>query len=156
MVAVARRYPMFVLPLPRGDGGGAEGERGGVVELHLLQWTFPTADSSTVLFTSLEEYKLHGEFAVPHTTLTHHCELAGREGKAGDRGKGLVLAQGQVVPDRGVSVAQAQWLVVALQRFYGVQQGPDAARRQRMLALFSSGDSTFSVDGLIAEVEKAE
>ena len=157
MAAVAQRHPMFVLPLPRGGGGGGEGAGGGVVELHLLQWTFPTADSSTVLFTSLEEYKLHREFAVPHTTLTHHCELAGREGKiGGGRGKGLVLAQGQVVPDRGVSVAQAQWLVVALQRFYGVQQGPDAERRQRMLALFSSGDSTFSVDGLIAEVERAE
>ena len=156
MVAVARRYPMFVLPLPRGDGGGAEGERGGVVELHLLQWTFPTADSSTVLFTSLEECKLHGEFAVPHTAFTHHCELAGREGEGGDKDKGLVLAQGHVIPDRGLSVAQAQWLVVALQRFYGVQQGPDPARRQRMLALFSSGDSAFSVDALIAEVGKAE
>ena len=114
MVAVARRYPMFVLPLPRGDGGGAEGERGGVVELHLLQWTFPTADSSTVLFTSLEEYKLQGEFAVPHTVFTHHCELAGREGEGGDKDKGLVLAQGHVMPDRGLSVAQAQWQVVAL------------------------------------------
>ena len=60
------------------------------------------------------EYKLHGEFAVPHTAFTHHCELAGREDEGGEKDKGLVLAQGQVVPDRGLGVAQAQWQVVAL------------------------------------------
>lgn len=139
MAAVGKKHPMFLLPLPR-DGQG--------VEMHLLQWTFPTEHSSTVIFTTLEEYKLKGEFAQPHTTLTHHLELA--------EAKGLVLAQGQVVPDRGVTVSQAQFLVVALQKFYGAFKGPKTERRRKMLEMFSNGDETFSVEALIEEVEKPE
>ncbi|KAF8534025.1 ATP11 protein-domain-containing protein, partial [Trichophaea hybrida] len=139
MAALGRKHPMFLLPLPR-DGQG--------VEIHLLQWTFPTENSSTVIFTTLEEYKLKGEFAQPHTTLTHHLELAEE--------KGLVLAQGQVVPDRGATVSQAQFLVVALQKFYGAIKGPETERRRKMLEMFSSGDEAFSVEALIEEVEKPE
>ncbi|KAF8252796.1 ATP11-domain-containing protein [Wilcoxina mikolae CBS 423.85] len=139
MASLGKKHPMFLLPLPR-DGQG--------VEIHLLQWTFPTEYSSTVIFTTLEEYKLKGEFAQPHTTLTHHLELAEE--------KGLVLAQGQVVPDRGVTVSQAQFLVVALQKFYGAIKGPETERRRKMLEMFSSGDEAFSVEALIEEVEKPE
>lgn len=139
MATAAKKFPMFVLPLPR-DGQG--------VEMHLLQWTFPTELSSTVIFTSLEDYKLRGEFAQPHTTLTHHLELADE--------KELVLAQGQVLPERGVTVAQAQFLVIALQKFYGAFEGPDSLRRREMLEMFARGDQGFSIDAVIKEVEMAE
>ena len=139
MAAAARRAPMFVLPLARAGQG---------TEMHLLQWTFPAPLVATVMFTTLEQYKLHGEFAAPHTTLSHHLELAD------DRG--VVLAQGEAQPDSGVSVAQAQFLVVAMQKFYGAFEGPSSARRQAMLDMFARGDPEFSVDALIREVEMAE
>lgn len=138
MEALAKRHPMFLLPLPR-DGQG--------VEMHLLQWTFPSRESATVIFTSLEDYKLRGEFAQPHTTLTHHLELAD--------GHGLVLAQGQVISERGVSVDQAQLLVIALQKFYGAIESSETERRKEMLEMFTRGDEKFSIEALIAEVEKA-
>ena len=138
MEVLAKLHPMFLLPLPR-EGQG--------VEMHLLQWAFPSKDSATVIFTTLEDYKLRGEFTQPHTTLTHHLELANSHG--------LVLAQGQVVSDRGVSVEHAQLLVVAMQKFYGAIQSPVTARRREMLEMFTRGDEKFSIEALIAEVEKA-
>jgi ATP synthase F1 complex assembly factor 1 len=137
MSTLARKHPMFLLPLPR-EGQG--------VELHLLQWTFPTKDSATIIFTTLADYKLRGEYAQPHTTLTHHLELM-------DSHK-VVLAHGQVVPDRGVKVQEAQLLLVALQKFYGGIEGPQQERRRELLEQFSSGDAAFSVDALIEEMEK--
>ncbi|CCX31444.1 ATP11 protein-domain-containing protein [Pyronema domesticum] len=139
MAKLGKKHPMFLLPLPREDQG---------VEMHILQWTFPTKDQSTVIFTSLEEYRLKGEFATPHTTLTHHLELSEK--------KGLVMAQGQVAPDRGVTVAHAQFLVVALQKFYGAFKGPETERRRKMLEMFSSGDENFMLEDLIKEAEMAE
>jgi len=138
MEVLAKTHPMFLLPLPR-EGQG--------VEMHLLQWTFPSKDSATVIFTSLEDYKLRGEFAQPHTTLTHHLELA--------ESHGLVLAQGQVLSERGVNVKQAQLLVVAMQKFYGAIESPETARRREMLEMFTRGDEKFSIEALIAEIQKA-
>lgn len=137
MSTLAKKHPMFLLPLPR-EGQG--------VELHLLQWTFPTAESATVIFTTLADYKLRGEFAQPHTTLTHHLELL-------DSHK-VALAQGQVVSERGVTVKEAQLLVIALQKFYGGIEGPQQEKRRKMLEQFSRGDEAFSVDALIEEMEK--
>ncbi len=135
MADAARRHPQFVLPLPR-DGQGAE--------IHFLQWTFPTPTESTVLFTHLAEYKLRGEFSQPHTTVTHHLELAGP--------KGLVLLQGGVMDGRGVSVDEARWLLMCLQKFYGVTD--DAGPRRRLLEQFSQGDGGFRVEDLLEEAEK--
>ncbi|KAF8469079.1 ATP11 protein-domain-containing protein [Kalaharituber pfeilii] len=138
LMANARAHPMFILPLPR---------PGGAVEMHFLQWTFPHRDVVTVLFTSLAAYKLHGEFAVPHTTLTHHLELK--------QGKGVVPAQGQVVKDRGVSVKEGKWLVMALQKFYGASHdGAEGSRRIGLLETFSKGGQGFRVEDVIEEAEK--
>lgn len=114
--------------------------------MHFLQWTFPTPHSSTIIFTSLADYKLRGEFAVPHTTLTHHLELADS--------KKLVLAQGAVIQDRGVTVDEAQLLVMALQKFYAAEESHgDGQRRKSMLEQFTRGDSAFKIEKLIEEVE---
>jgi len=82
--ATAKKHPYFILPLPK-EGQGAE--------IHFLQWTFPAENTVTVLFTHLAEFKLRGEFSQPHTTITHHLELA--------ESKELVLLQGQVMEGRG-------------------------------------------------------
>jgi ATP synthase F1 complex assembly factor 1 len=133
--ATAKKHPHFILPLPK-EGQGAE--------IHFLQWTFPAENTVTVLFTHLAEYKLRGEFSQPNTTITHHLELAEE--------KGLVLLQGQVVEGRGVSVDEAKWLVMCLQKFYGV--GGEKSERRRLLELFGKGDAAFKVEDLVEEAEK--
>jgi ATP synthase F1 complex assembly factor 1 len=133
--ATAKKHPNFILPLPK-DGQGAE--------IHFLQWTFPAENTVTVLFTHLAEYKLRGEFSQPHTTVTHHLELA--------QEKEVVLLQGQVVEGRGVSVDEAKWLVMCLQKFYGV--GGEKSERKRLLELFGKGDVAFKVEDLVEEAEK--
>jgi ATP synthase F1 complex assembly factor 1 len=133
--ATAKKHPHFILPLPK-EGQGAE--------IHFLQWTFPAENTVTVLFTHLAEYKLRGEFSQPHTTITHHLELAEE--------KGLVLLQGQVVEGRGVSVDEAKWLVMCLQKFYGV--GGEKSERRRLLELFGKGDEAFKVEDLVEEAER--
>jgi ATP synthase F1 complex assembly factor 1 len=133
--ATAKKHPHFILPLPK-EGQGAE--------IHFLQWTFPAENTVTVLFTHLAEYKLRGEYSQPHTTITHHLELA--------EDKELVLLQGQVMEGRGVSVDEAKWLVMCLQKFYGM--GAQNAERKRLLEQFGKGDPAFKVEDLVEEAEK--
>lgn len=146
MAALARRHPQFVLPVPHPEQGA---------EIHFLQWTFDAAtNTSSVLFTQLAEYKARGEFAMPHTTITHHLDLAGE--------KKVVLMQGQVLEDRGVKPEDARWLVLCLQRFYGGWDGEGneqmskerAEERRRLLEWFGKGDSRFSVEKLLEESER--
>ena len=146
--ATARRHPQFILPLARhanpADDAPQEVESGGGADIHFLQWTFPTPDSATVLFTHLAEYKLRGEYSVPHTTIQHHLELA--------RDKGLVLLQGQVADDRGVSVENARGLLLTLQKFYAIED--ERPERGKLLEQFSRGDRDFKVESLVEEAEK--
>ena len=120
LLKTAKRYPQFVLPLPRTvsvsdeapDGeAGKEAQKQGY-EMHFLEWAFlppppsaPSADQSssreppaptTVLFTPLAEYKLRQEFAQPLLVLTHYTDLAAT--------KGLVLMRGDIT---GVNEAEA-------------------------------------------------
>ncbi|KAM3505411.1 hypothetical protein MY10362_002961 [Beauveria mimosiformis] len=147
MEALARRAPQFVLPVPHETQGA---------EMHFLQWVFdPSSRTSTVLFTQLAEYKTRGEFAQPHTTITHHLDLA--------HDKGLVLMQGHVVDDRGVKPEHAKWLAVCLQRFYGAweagvelegERKERAEARKQLLEWFAAGDARFSVEKLLEEAER--
>jgi ATP synthase mitochondrial F1 complex assembly factor 1 len=133
--ATAKKHPSFILPVPK-EGQGAE--------IHFLQWTFPAPDTVVVLFTHLAEYKLRGEFSQPHTTITHHLELA--------EPKGLVLLQGQVLEGKGVDVEEAKWLVMCMQKFYGI--GSEKRERRKLLESFGRGDEGFSVEELMEEAEK--
>lgn len=146
MEAEARKHPQFVLPVPHPEQGA---------EMHFLQWTFdPATHTSTVLFTQLAEYKTRGEFAVPHTTITHHLDLVAE--------KRVALMQGTVVADRGVKPDDARWLVMCLQRFYGGWDGEKndalgqerAEERKKLLEWFGKGDSRFSVEKLLEEAER--
>lgn len=148
MESLARSNPYFVLPVPHESQGA---------EMHFLQWTFdPVSKTSTVLFTQLAEYKTRGEFAQPHTTVTHHLDLI--------KDKGLVLMQGQVMEGRNVQPDHAKWLVMCLQRFYGgwEQKGDEldgqrkerAEERQKLLEWFTNGDPNFSIEKLLEEAER--
>ncbi|CCC11587.1 hypothetical protein SMACR_04572 [Sordaria macrospora] len=145
MDTLARSRPQFVLPVPHPDQGA---------EIHFLQWTWDAATAtSTVLFTQLAEYKNRGEFAQPHTTVTHYMDFSAD--------KGVVLMQGQVMEDRGVTPENAQWLLMCLQRFYGGwdgtggEQGQERANERRnLLDWFAMGDQRFSVEKLLEEAER--
>lgn len=171
----ARKHPQFVLPLPRPaaeDGSGdvkqsADGFEGAAersaVDIHFLQWGFyppagapPSPDvktanthTSTVLFTHLAAFKLHGTYAQPHTTITHHLDLADSHG--------LVLLNGSVINGRGVSVEEGRWLLMCLQKFYdheGHGGGIGREKRQGLLEKFSKGDQGFDLAELVDEAER--
>lgn len=169
----ARDHPQFILPLPRptaedsGDvktaSNGFEGGNRTAADIHFLQWSFhPPANAhlgpntktanthtSTVLFTHLASYKLHGEFAPPHTTITHHLDLADSHG--------LVLLNGSVVEGRGVSVEEGRWLLMCLQKFYdfgGHGGGIGKEKIQGLLEKFSKGDQEFKIEELVDEAER--
>jgi len=170
----ARTHPQFVLPLPRpvaDDGSGdvkqsPQGFEGGersAADIHFLQWGFhPPASApasprintlnshiSTVLFTHLAAFKVHGAYAQPHTTVTHHLDLADSHG--------IVLLSGSVVENRGVSVEEGRWLLMCLQRFYdyeGHGGGIGREKRQGLLEKFSKGDQGFNIQELVDEAER--
>jgi ATP synthase mitochondrial F1 complex assembly factor 1 len=169
----AKNHPQFILPLPRpaaDDGSGeaeqaAQGFEGGqrtAADIHFLQWGFhppavPPAPgsstahthTSTVLFTHLASFKVHGAYAQPHTTITHHLDLADSHG--------LVLLNGAVVGGRGVSAEEGRWLVMCLQKFYdfeGHGGGIGKEKRQGLLEKFSKGDHDFKLEDLVDEAER--
>jgi ATP synthase mitochondrial F1 complex assembly factor 1 len=169
----AKTHPQFILPLPRPaaeDGSGdiqqsPQGFEGGertAADVHFLQWGFhpPTqppvggvktanTHTSTVIFTHLAAFKLHGTYAQPHTTITHHLDLADSHG--------LVLLNGSIVDGRGVSVEEGRWLLMCLQKFYdfeGHGGGVGREKRQGLLEKFSNGDSGFSLEELVDEAER--
>jgi ATP synthase F1 complex assembly factor 1 len=150
LLQTAKQHPSFVLPVPREipvDGVEAareEAKTQQAAELHYLQFAHPHVDTTTLLFTSLAEFKLRGEFASPHTTVTFHQELADSHD--------LVLGQGTVVENKGVSVDEARWLVMCMQKFY--VQSEEGKGRGELLNMFTRGDSGFQVERLIDEAEK--
>jgi ATP synthase F1 complex assembly factor 1 len=150
LLQTAKQHPSFVLPVPREipveDASVAEttAKTQQAAELHYLQFAHPHVNTTTLLFTSLAEFKLRGEFASPHTTVTFHQELADSHG--------VVLGQGLVVENKGVSVDDARWLVMCMQRFY--VQSEEGRGRGELLSMFTKGDTGFQVERLIDEAEK--
>ncbi|KAK2755556.1 hypothetical protein FQN54_006496 [Arachnomyces sp. PD_36] len=177
IAAAAKSHPQFILPLPRPHSNPdpenkdaaptPEQDQQTAADIHFLQWGFhPPATASTststpqspssvnthtstVLFTHLASYKLHGAYAPPHTTITHHLDIADSTG--------LVLMNGNVDPDRGVSIQEAQWLVMCLQRFYDFGGMEGSGRKGELLRMFTRGDSEgFRVEELMDEVERVK
>ncbi|KAJ4343952.1 hypothetical protein N0V95_006502 [Ascochyta clinopodiicola] len=150
LLQTAKQHPAFVLPVPREipveqqEGEQASGQTQQAAELHYLQFSHPHVNTTTLLFTSLAEFKLRGEFASPHTTVTFHQELADSHN--------LVLGQGLVMEDRGIKVDEARWLVMCMQKFY--VQSEEGRGRGELLKQFTSGDAGFKVERLIDEAEK--
>ncbi|EMD62231.1 hypothetical protein COCSADRAFT_229425 [Bipolaris sorokiniana ND90Pr] len=150
LLSSAKQHPSFVLPIPRempadpDAAPDAQGQMQQAVELHYLQFAHPHDHTTTLMFTTLAEFKLRGEFASPHTTVTFHQELAGSHN--------LVLGQGLVVEKRGVSLDDARWLIMCMQKFY--VQTDEGKGRSELLDMFTRGDSAFKVERLIDEAEK--
>lgn len=131
---------MFILPLPRESG----------VEMHFMQFKFPETNVSHILFTSLLEYKTHGEFARPHTTVMHFEDLADE--------KGIVLMRGEVdAEQRGIGLDDARMLVMGVQKLYGAEEGSERGMvRRKLIQEFSKGSEEFDITTLMDELNRIE
>ncbi|KAI1263008.1 ATP11-domain-containing protein [Xylariaceae sp. FL1019] len=148
MQRTARLNPTFVLPVPRKEQGA---------EIHFLQWVFDAmSGTSTVLFTQLAEYKLRGEFAQPHTSITHYTDYGAEDGLSLDKNQGVALMAGTLEENRGASLQDAQFLVMLLQKFYGEEGLAARAEKRKLLEEFNTGDSNFSIEKLLEECEKLD
>lgn len=136
MLAEASRYPRFVLPLRRPPPVDAPPDSPPAYEFYFLEWAPHEAPLrrdlgpesnprlTTVLLTSLAEFKLRQTYAQPHLVLTNYTDLA--------RSHGIVLMRGEITPASGdgrywLSQEDAQMLCLGLQRFY-LTSARDAAR----------------------------
>ncbi|KAG0310404.1 hypothetical protein BGZ97_012590 [Linnemannia gamsii] len=127
MLKRSKEYPLFLLPLSHGDG----------VEFYLMQFAF-----HQVIFTSLLEYKTHGENARPFLTLTHYPELIDD--------KQVVLMHGVVSTNPKVlTLDQAQILTFGLQQYY-VSDHPE---KLQLLKDFHKRPEKFSHERLIELTE---
>lgn len=150
MLDVASKYPTFVLPVPRENAQEDEASKDPAYEFYLMEWGFhgpppePTAASdvfsstkasagpqtSTILFTPLQEYKLRQSFATPYLVVTHYTDLV--------KTHGLVLLRGEITPSGAsagvagedgarymLSQQDAQLLAIHVQRFYLWNEGSE-------------------------------
>lgn len=141
MATLARSHPMFILPLPRPTG----------VEMHFMQFKFPESNVTHILFTSLLEYKTHGEFARPHTTVMHFEDLAEE--------KGIVLMRGEIDGEQkgGVSLNDARTLVIGVQKLYGADGESERGRKRReLIEEFTRGSQEFDISKLMDELNRID
>jgi ATP synthase F1 complex assembly factor 1 len=130
MVALARKYPNFVVPLPRDIAGepATSNADAPAFEMFYLQWLFhptpsqtpastsegyretPRQPIATVLFTPLAEFKNASEWAQPQLVLTHYPDLHNNPvpstvqpppGEA--QHHPLILMRGEISPAAGTS-----------------------------------------------------
>lgn len=145
MYELSRKYPEFILPLPRQSPNGEKG-----AEMIFLQWAAlpsdtPAEDTATsVLFTSLAAYKAHGTFAQPALCVTHYTDLA--------QSHNLILLRGEITTSESsgqplMTSTDAQLLLYRLQQYYGSSEGSE---RRAVLESFH-GKGTFDVDALASK-----
>lgn len=135
MYANAFKNPSFILPLPKTEDG---------YEMHFVQWSFVGPKTTHCMLTTVAEYKLHKEYAKPHTTLMFHQDLADKTD--------LVLMNGQLEADVPLTMEEAQLLILNVQRFYGGLTDKEGSKRKlELLRDFTSGNPNFDMDKLINE-----
>ncbi|KAJ2614465.1 hypothetical protein H4S08_001698 [Coemansia sp. RSA 1365] len=128
LLSVAKKNPLFVLPLPRSEG----------IEFFFLQF-----DHHQVYFTSLLEYKTNTMHARPFLTLTHYTDFIDS--------KGLVLMRGEIDSEaRLIDTQNAQYLALQMQQFY-VTGGP---AKRSLLEQFNQNPDLFDYNKLIEAADK--
>jgi len=122
----AKKYSMFVLPIPRSQG----------YEFIVLQFF-----RNTVHFTPLLHYQVHKENAPECLTITHYTEFK--------NSKGIVLMRGEF--DKNViNTQEAQCLANQLQLYYS-QNDP---QRVKLLEQFTTKPDEFKHMELIKQIER--
>lgn len=169
----ARKYPSFILPLPRPEAQLEPPKDGAAsnvpVEFYFMEWAqypaphppsldaealfkssksqskSPNPPCTTVIFTPLQEYKLKQAYALPHLVLTHYTDLA--------HSHDLVLMRGELTPSQSdagrsmLSPSVAQILAFGLQQFYLPGQN---AQKAKLLQTFHEKPEEFSWEELIS------
>lgn len=141
-----RQNPVFVLPLPRKitatETNDVSAQEEGM-ELHYIQWQFVGPNTIHCILTSLEEFKLHNQYARPHTTLEFFTDLS--------KEKKVVLMKGTIEPNSNIKPHDAQLLLLNIQRFYGAlgEESETAKKRIKLLEAFTKASSEFNVNSLI-------
>lgn len=135
MLASARRYPSFVIPVAKSSPPEEPTPSSLPFEMQYLQWDFvkqpareprlpdflnqattgsTTIPATIVMYTPLAEYKLRQSFAQPTLILTHYTDLADSHG--------LVLMRGDITPSPSgtpkISTTEAHIMILRLQQFY--------------------------------------
>jgi ATP synthase F1 complex assembly factor 1 len=166
MIHVADKYSAFVVPVPKGEKETA-------CEFYFMQWGFhgsPPAPSasepfastrihqhplnpqtSTILFTPLQEYKLRASFATPYFVVTHYTDFA--------RTHGIVLLRGEITPSAGMgryflSQEDSQMLAIGVQKFYlwGGTDGEGEGEEARLLKVFHETPEEFRWEELLKHI----
>ncbi len=156
MYHYAINNPRFVLPLPKEDAQVDKAQKHDSVdshtpvEMHFVQWAPVGKDTLHLMITSLAAFKLHKEYAKPHTTVSFHSELKDS--------KGLVLMNGQVDKEAAVSLKDVRLLLLNLQRFYGAMGDSSDVSKQRIKLVkdFNRGSSKFDVKKFLELSESME
>lgn len=174
MVDVASKYPSFVVPIRRPKQETEEpAQNDSAYEFYFMEWGFHGAppdpkakvdlfappkpstnpQTSTVLFTPLQEYKLRQSFATPYLVLTHYTDLA--------QSHGVVLMRGEITPatsgagaDDGrfmLSQEDAHLLGLSVQKFYLWGGGEDA--RTKLLKSFHETPAEFKWEELLEHAD---
>lgn len=179
MVSIASKYPFFVIPVPREGAQVAEAqatEDQRAHEFYFMEWGFhgapleppsSTADpfakvgpsanpqTSTILFTPLQEYKLRTSFATPYLVLTNYTDLA--------QSHGIVLLRGEITPSASnngsaggdgrymLDQPDAQLLALCMQKFYLWNEG--MKDREELLKAFHEKPAEFKWEELLKHTE---
>ncbi|KAJ7456550.1 ATP11 protein-domain-containing protein [Mycena latifolia] len=181
MASAARNYPIFVVPVRRDKEPvtePSEGETEAPHEFYFLQWAFhdappipssnvdlfippstndvPPSDlnpqTSTIMFTPLQEYKLRGSFATPYLVLTMYTDLA--------RSHGVVLMRGEITPSAAAGSTgvdgryllqqeDAHRLSMGLQNFYLTGMDDRDLERQKLVKAFHETPDQFEWEELL-------
>lgn len=180
MAATGSKYSSFVVPVPRpknSDDISSVQEKGEEMayEFYFLQWDFhgyppvpsaiddpfnpprpdPSAgipQTSTVLFTPLQEYKSRGSYATPYLVLTHYTDLA--------KTHGVVLMRGEITPSSAqagtgvdgrymLSQEDGQLLSMALQKFYLWDAKDSEGAGAQLLQTFHEKPESFNWEDLL-------
>lgn len=178
MTAVASKHPTFVVPLPRQKDPAvpvAEGSEETPYEFYFMEWAShnpppePTASLNplglpssppsfspssnpavtTILFTSLQEYKIRNSFATPYLVLTHYTDFA--------QSHGVVLLRGEITPTTAsgpggearyfLSQEDAQLLAIGVQKYY--LWGDEKSEAERLLKTFHENPEEFKWEDLL-------
>ncbi|KAJ7139688.1 ATP11 protein-domain-containing protein [Mycena epipterygia] len=182
MANTAGKYPIFVVPVRREKDRTAppvEGEIDAAHEFYFLQWAFhdappiPSANddlfappppkapqsqtnpqTSTIMFTPLQEYKMRGSFATPYLVLTIYTDLA--------QTHGVVLLRGEITPSAATGSAgvdgryllqqeDAHRLSMSVQNFYLWEAGlgEEYLEREKLVKAFHEAPEKFEWEELL-------
>ena len=170
-----RSYPSFVVPIPRSQpeqetNPSHQGQENLAHEFYFLQWTFhasppipspsddpfviPTSSgsnpqTSVILFTPLQEYKMRNSFATPYLILTMYTDLAETHG--------IVLLRGEITPSSAsgstsgyrymLTQADAQMLAMTVQKFYLWNE--NSSEVEKLLHVFHKNPQDFKWQDLL-------